>query len=89
VRRLSGMPVDVLTGLVNEKGEAMGRPVGVALDKDGALLVAADCSQADSRVPIPNAADARGEWRAACNPLTANEVARSACWHGPCAPSRA
>ena len=46
----SGMPVDVLTGFVNEKGEAMGRPVGVALAKDGALLVADDVGNAVWRV---------------------------------------
>jgi glucose/arabinose dehydrogenase len=39
----SGMPEDVLTGFVNEdKDEAMGRPVGVTVDKKGALLVADD-----------------------------------------------
>ena len=38
----SGMPVDVLTGFVSDKGEAWGRPVGVELDKSGALLVADD-----------------------------------------------
>ena len=38
----SGMPVDVLTGFVNDKGEASGRPVGVAIDAKGALLVADD-----------------------------------------------
>jgi glucose/arabinose dehydrogenase len=38
----SGMPVDVLTGFVNDKGEAYGRPVGVAIDTKGALLVADD-----------------------------------------------
>jgi glucose/arabinose dehydrogenase len=38
----SGSPVDVLTGFVSDKGEAWGRPVGVALDKSGALLVADD-----------------------------------------------
>ena len=35
-------PVDVLTGFVNDDGKAYGRPVGVALGKDGALLVADD-----------------------------------------------
>lgn len=35
-------PVDVLTGFLNEHGQAMGRPVGVAIDKTGALLVADD-----------------------------------------------
>ena len=38
----AGLPIDVLTHFVNEKGEAYGRPVGVALDKDGALMVADD-----------------------------------------------
>ena len=38
----SGPPVDVLTGFLNAKGEAMGRPEGVAIDKRGALLVADD-----------------------------------------------
>jgi glucose/arabinose dehydrogenase len=37
-----GPPVDVLTGFVSPRGEAYGRPVGVALDKSGALLVADD-----------------------------------------------
>jgi glucose/arabinose dehydrogenase len=38
----SGQPIDVLTGFVNDQGEARGRPVGVAIDKKGALLVADD-----------------------------------------------
>ncbi|MEJ0085131.1 MAG: sorbosone dehydrogenase family protein [Pseudomonadota bacterium] len=38
----AGMPLDVLTGFVSERGEAFGRPVGVALDGNGALLVADD-----------------------------------------------
>jgi glucose/arabinose dehydrogenase len=38
----SAAAVDVLTGFVKESGEAMGRPVGVAIDKTGALLVADD-----------------------------------------------
>ena len=38
----SGMPVDVLTGFLSGEGNAFGRPVGVALDKKGALLVADD-----------------------------------------------
>jgi glucose/arabinose dehydrogenase len=40
--RPAGMPIDVLTGFVRENGEAMGRPVGVAIDKRGGLLVADD-----------------------------------------------
>jgi glucose/arabinose dehydrogenase len=38
----SGPPIDVLTGFVSERGEARGRPVGVAIDRRGALLVADD-----------------------------------------------
>ncbi len=40
--RPSGQPVDVITGFVSQKGEAWGRPVGVAIDQHGALLVADD-----------------------------------------------
>jgi glucose/arabinose dehydrogenase len=42
----SGMPLDVLTGFVSEDGHAYGRPVGVAIDKSGALLVADDVGNA-------------------------------------------
>jgi glucose/arabinose dehydrogenase len=38
----SGPAEDVLTGFRNEDGDAFGRPVGVAVDKSGALLVADD-----------------------------------------------
>lgn len=37
-----GLPIDVLTGFVDSRGNAMGRPVGVAIDRQGALLVADD-----------------------------------------------
>ena len=40
--RPAGDPVDVLTGFLSEDGRAFGRPVGVALDRQGALLVADD-----------------------------------------------
>jgi glucose/arabinose dehydrogenase len=38
----AGAPLDVLSGFLSEDGHAQGRPVGVALDKTGALLVADD-----------------------------------------------
>jgi glucose/arabinose dehydrogenase len=38
----SGEPQDVLTGFVDTDGNALGRPVGVAFDKTGALVVADD-----------------------------------------------
>jgi glucose/arabinose dehydrogenase len=37
-----GRPIEVLTGFLDKDGNAQGRPVGVAIDKDGALLVADD-----------------------------------------------
>jgi glucose/arabinose dehydrogenase len=46
----SGPPQDVLTGFLNEKSEAQGRPVGVRLDKQGALLVADDVGNTIWRV---------------------------------------
>jgi len=42
LRRPSGKPIEVLTGVLNEDEEALGRPVGVAFDHAGALLVADD-----------------------------------------------
>ena len=38
----AGAAQDVLTGFVNENGEALGRPVGVVVDRRGAVLVADD-----------------------------------------------
>jgi glucose/arabinose dehydrogenase len=38
----SGNPIELLSGFVSPDGEAWGRPVGVAVDKRGALLVADD-----------------------------------------------
>ena len=38
----AGPVVDVLTGFITAAGDALGRPVGVALDRTGALLVADD-----------------------------------------------
>ena len=46
----SGMPTDVLTGSLNERGEALGRPVGVAVDEHRALLVADDIGNTIWRV---------------------------------------
>jgi glucose/arabinose dehydrogenase len=46
----AGAPVDVLTGFLDEDGNARGRPVGVALDQLGALLVADDVGNTIWRV---------------------------------------
>ncbi len=46
----SGGVEDVLTGFLDAKGQAQGRPVGVAVDKRGALLVADDVGNVVWRV---------------------------------------
>jgi len=48
--RPSGAPLDVLTGFVTDSGDAFGRPVGVAIDRRGALLVADDVGNVVWRV---------------------------------------
>ena len=49
-RPTGAAPVDVLTGFLSDGGKARGRPVGVALDKAGALLVADDVGNVVWRV---------------------------------------
>ena len=46
----TGLPLDVLTGFLSDNGKAHGRPVGVALDARGALLVADDVGNVVWRV---------------------------------------
>ncbi|KRC20860.1 sorbosone dehydrogenase family protein [Acidovorax sp. Root217] len=46
----SGLPIDVLAGFVSPDGDAYGRPVGVAVDARGGLLVADDVGNAVWRV---------------------------------------
>jgi glucose/arabinose dehydrogenase len=49
----SGAAVEVLTGFLGERGDAFGRPVGVAIDRRGALLVADDVGNTVWRVTGP------------------------------------
>jgi len=65
----AGAPEDFLTGFLTADGHAVGRPVGVALDAHGALLVADDVGNAVWRVAprgaVPSADSApTGERRA-------------------------
>ncbi|GJE61387.1 PQQ-dependent sugar dehydrogenase [Methylobacterium trifolii] len=46
----AGKPADVLTGFLDADEQAQGRPVGVALDRTGALLVSDDVGNAVWRV---------------------------------------
>ena len=48
--RPAGEPLDVLTGFIGEDDHARGRPVGVAIDRRGALLVADDVGNVVWRV---------------------------------------
>jgi glucose/arabinose dehydrogenase len=48
--RPAGKPEDFLTGFLSEDGDAYGRPVGVAIDRRGAVLVADDVGNVVWRV---------------------------------------
>ena len=48
--KATGAPLDVLTGFLSSEGTAYGRPVGVALNRQGALLVADDVGNVVWRV---------------------------------------
>lgn len=52
----AGAPVTVLTGFLDQDGNARGRPVGVAMDRQGALLVADDVGNRVWRVTGTGAA---------------------------------
>lgn len=63
--RPQGEPLDVLTGFLDAQGNALGRPVGVALDREGALLVADDVGDRVWRVTAAEATAAMAPRRAA------------------------
>lgn len=50
----SGPATDVLTGFLSDEGKALGRPIGIAVDRTGALLVSDDVGNIVWRVtPAP------------------------------------
>jgi glucose/arabinose dehydrogenase len=51
----SAGPIDVLSGFLDGDGDAQGRPVGLAIDRHGALLVADDVGNTIWRVSSPAA----------------------------------
>lgn len=57
--RPAGLPEDVVVGFLNEDAEARGRPVGVAVDAKGALLVADDVGNTVWRVAPASPRDVR------------------------------
>ena len=64
----AGMPEDVLTGFLDEDGQAQGRPVGVAVDGAGALLVADDVGNVIWRVAAPRRRDRATDQRHRARP---------------------
>lgn len=58
--RPSGKTQDVVTGFVDADNKARGRPVGVAIDKNGALLIADDVGNTVWRVSAGSANTAQG-----------------------------
>ncbi len=58
--RPTGLPVDVLGGFLDAHGDAQGRPVGVAIDGRGTLLVADDVGNTVWRVASAEVGDRRG-----------------------------
>jgi len=54
----NGMAQDVVTGFLDNDGHAHGRPVGLALDKNGALLIADDVGNTVWRVSAASAQQA-------------------------------
>jgi glucose/arabinose dehydrogenase len=45
-----GKPIDFVRGFIDDKGQARGRPVGVAIDRTGALIIADDVGNTVWRV---------------------------------------
>ena len=77
----SGEAVDVLTGFIDAKKEiAFGRPVGVAIGKDGSLLVADDVGNAIWRVSTAGAPQCAG--------VASLELASGSVFRPDSAPSR-
>lgn len=48
----AGDPVDFATGFIDDEGKARGRPVGVTVDPEGALIIADDLSNTIWRVTV-------------------------------------
>jgi len=88
--RPAGVPVDVLTGFLDAKGQALGRPVGVAIDRRGALLVADDVGNTVWRVTAAGTATAQaGHAASAPQPAPARPSVRPSGASAPPAPPSA
>ena len=74
--RPAGAPLDVLTGFLDAKGLALGRPVGVAIDRRGALLVADDVGNTVWRVTAAGTTTAQAGAASAPRPAPAGASGR-------------
>jgi hypothetical protein len=70
------LPVDILTGFLDDEGNALGRPVGVVVDKEGALLVADDVGNVVWRV-TPAGREALWLLTVRCTELRQRELSMS------------
>lgn len=68
-QRYAGGPEDVLTGFLKADGEARGRPVGVAFDRQGAPQVADDVGNRIARVTAVSPGLIKSGPATACNLL--------------------
>jgi glucose/arabinose dehydrogenase len=57
----NGKAEDVVTGFLSDDGKARGRPVGVAIDKSGALLIADNVGNTVWRVTSASQAQAQSQ----------------------------
>jgi glucose/arabinose dehydrogenase len=87
--RPAGAPVDVLTGFLDAKGQALGRPVGVAIDRRGALLVADDVGNTVWRVTAAGTTTAQAGAASAPRPAPAGASGRPSAASAPPAPPSA
>jgi hypothetical protein len=88
--RPNGKAEDVVTGFLNANSEARGRPVGVAVDKTGALLIADDVGNTVWRVTSADQHTTSAEQSAAarCVSKASSRSGRNrrASSDGPCHP---
>jgi len=66
----TGKPVDLLTGFLNGEGQAQGRPVDVAVLKDGSILVSDDVGGVIWRVSNPKAPKSIADAKASAAAVT-------------------
>jgi glucose/arabinose dehydrogenase len=67
-----GKPIDFVTGFLDDKGQARGRPVGVTIDRTGALLIADDVGNTVWRVSYEGSGTQPGSAQGNLAPIRAS-----------------